>query len=165
MMSPNPGATSPETIPGELRGVVLPTGNADLLLPNAAVAEVVGYKEPAPYASAPVWLLGAIPWRGCSLPLVSLAMANAVPIDISHGQRGRMVICYTPSGNRALPYLGFFAVGPPRLARLSAATLQPAEGMPANPFVLHALTYAERPAWIPDMDAIERALVEILRTQ
>ncbi len=165
MMSPNPRPTSPETMPSELRGVVLPTGDADLVLPNTAVADVAGYKEPAPYANAPGWLLGAVPWRGCSLPLVSLAMANAVPIDVSHGQRGRMVICYTPSGNRSLPYVGVFAVGPPRLARLSAATLQPAEGVPDNPFVLHALTYAERPAWIPDMDAIERALVGILRAQ
>jgi len=156
---------APEAPPSELRGVVLPTGNADLLLPNAAVAEVVGYKEPAPFANAPLWLLGGVPWRGCSVPLISIAMANAVPGDVAHGQRGRMVICYTPSGNRALPYIAIFAVGPPRLARLNPQSLQPAEGLPDNPFVLQGLMFAERPAWIPDMDAIERALVETMGAQ
>ena len=43
-----------------------------------------------------------------------------------------------------------------------ADALGPVEERPANPFVLHALTFAERPAWIPDLDAIERALLDAL---
>ena len=35
--------------------------------------------------------------------------------------------------------------------------------VPENPFVLHALTRAERPAWIPDLDAIEQAVLEALK--
>ena len=151
-----------DTRSSQLRGVVVPMGVVDVLLPNAAVAEIVGYQDPAPYVSAPGWLLGALTWRGFTLPLVSLTMAGEEPVEAVYGQRARSVICYTPSGNSALPYVGIAAVGPPRLARLSAQALEPIQLRVANPFVLHGLTYAERPAWIPDMDAIERAVLEAM---
>lgn len=148
---------------GELRGIVLPTGAADALLPNAAVAEIMGYHLPRPYPSAPGWLLGAVSWRGREIPLVSLAAADAETATDGRAKRGRLVICFTPSGNSALPYVGLLAVAPPRLARLSAQALEPAPTASNNPFVLHALTYAERAAWIPDMDAIERAVLEAIK--
>lgn len=150
--------------PAELRGVVLTTGAADLLLPFVAMAEVVGYQDPTPYASAPPWLLGAVTWRGCAVPLLSLAMADAEPVDVDRGQRARLVICYTPSGNRALPYVGILSFKPPRLARLSPQVLEPTQTPSENPFVLHGLTFAERPAWIPDMDSIERAVLGTIRS-
>lgn len=148
----------------EVRGVVLPTGAADLLMPNAAVVEVIAYCDPEPYPSAPGWLLGAVYWRGRDVPLLSLAAAGTgAGAAAPRLPRARLVICYTPSGNSALPYVGILAVAPPRLARLSAEMLEPAQMDPDNPFVLYALTYAEQPAWIPDMDAIERAVLEAIQ--
>ena len=148
---------------GEVRGVVIPTGAADLLLPNAAVAEVIGYQDPMRVPHAPDWLLGMVAWRGCKVPLVSLRQADIESVDGAHGQRTRLVICYTPSGNAALPYVGIRAEGPPRLARLSAQTLVPAQAETGNLFVLHGLIHAERPAFIPDMDAIERVVLEAIQ--
>lgn len=146
----------------DIRGVVFPTGASDLLLPNAAVAEVVGYQHPSTYASAPGWLLGSVGWRGLSVPLVSLALADARPVEVSRGQRARLVVCYTPSGNQALPYVAVLALGPPRLTRFNGLVLEPPEAPPENPFVLHGVTFLTRPAWIPDMDAIERAVLEAM---
>ena len=146
----------------DVRGVVLPTGAWDLLLPNAAVAEVVSYQHPTSYASSPGWLLGAITWRGCSVPLISLAMASAEPVEVARGQRARLVVCYTPSGNSALPYVAFLALGPPRLSRFNPQVLEPARVQPENPFVIHGAIFADKPAWIPDMDAIERAVLEAM---
>jgi chemosensory pili system protein ChpC len=140
----------------------LPTGVEDLVIPTAAVAEVIGYQNPALYDSAPSWLLGAVTWRGLAIPLISLSMANAQPIEVEYGHRARSVICYTPSGNKALPYVGISTVGPPRLMRLSPQSLEPSPIPPDNPFVLHGVTLAEQPAWIPNMDAIERAVLESL---
>ena len=154
--------TDPMAHPEDVRGVVLLTGASDLLLPNSAVAEVVGYKPPAPYSSAPDWLLGAVTWRGFAVPLISLAMASAKPVEVASGQRARLVVCYTVSGNRALPYVAILALGPPRLTRFRPQALEPTPDLPENPLVLHGLTFAERPAWIPDMDAIERAVLEAM---
>lgn len=148
--------------PEEIRCIALGTGEAELLLPNVAVAEVVGFRDPTPYDAAPVWLLGTLPWRGVAVPVVSLAMASEEPAEVVHGYRSRLVISYTPSGNGALPYVGIAAVGPPRLTRLSPGVLEPVQGPRGNPFVLHALIYAERLAWIPNLDALERAVLEVM---
>lgn len=145
----------------EVSGVLIPAGTADVLLPNAAVAEVTTFNDPTPLPSVPDWLLGTVTWRGCSVPLVSLARAGAEPTGSGHPRRSRVMICYTPSGNSALPYVGILASGPPRLVRLSAQVLKPAQIEPEHPFVLHGLIYAQRSAFIPDMDAIERALLVI----
>jgi len=154
--------TSAGPRPEAVRCVALPTGAADLLLPNIAVAEILGFRDPTPYDSAPDWLLGTLSWRGFTVPVVSVAMASANLVEAGVGQRTRVVICYTPSGNRSLPYVGIFAIGPPRLTRITPQVLEPADAQPQNPFVLHGLTYAEQPAWIPDMDAIERAVLEAI---
>lgn len=147
----------------EIRGVILPAGAAGLLLPNAAVAEVLGYRDPTPVPDSPPWLLGMVPWRERLLPLVSLPDASRPPQPGTRGPRARLAVCYSPDGHPALPYIGIVAVGPPRLARFRAENLDPVGAAdPNNPFVLHALTYADQPAWIPDLDALKRALLEIL---
>jgi chemosensory pili system protein ChpC len=146
-----------------LAGVVLPSGAADLLLPNAAVAEVVAYRSPVAIEGAPAWLLGHLDWRERLVPVVSVAAADDGVEAAAPGRRARLAVCYTPSGNAALPYLAILAVEPARLARFHAEALVPARAVPDNPFVLHALTYAERPAWILDLDAVERAVLEALK--
>jgi len=148
---------------GKVRGVVIPAGEADLLLPNAAVAEVVAYQDATPFASAPPWLIGALTWHDRSVPLVSLAAADADARNLAPGHRARSVVCYTPNGNPALPYVGLLAMGPPRLAHFRVQDLTPTDQRPANPLVLFALTYGERSAWIPDMDAIEMAVLTALK--
>jgi chemosensory pili system protein ChpC len=92
--------------------------------------------------------------------MVSLPTAAAETDDVIRGSRARVVICFTPSGNSALPYIGILAIGPPRLARLTEQVLEPVPKTVDNPFVLHELIYSQEPAWIPDMDAIERAVLE-----
>jgi chemosensory pili system protein ChpC len=154
--APHPDAES-------VAGIVLPAGTADLLLPNAAVAEVVAYRSPAGIEGAPPWLLGHLDWRDRPVPVVSIAAADGGTESAAPGRRARLAVCYTPSGNAALPYVAFLAVEPARLARFRAEGLKPAKAVPENPFVLHALTHAERPAWIPDLDAIEQAVLEALK--
>jgi len=148
--------------PGALRGVVLPAGASDVLLPNAAVAEVLAYQPPHRLPDTPPWLLGMLRWREREVPVVSLSAASDPPEPAVPGRRARLAVCFSPDGNPELPYLGLLCVGSPRLARFAAETLEPAAERPANPFVLHALTFAERPAWIPDLDALERAILDAL---
>jgi chemosensory pili system protein ChpC len=148
--------------PEGLPAIVLPCGAADLLLPNAAVAEVLSFRFPTPIEDPPAWLLGNLEWRERLVPVVSVAAAGQAK-EIALDRRARLAVCFTPSGNPSLPYLAFLAVEPPRLALLLAQSLEPGPSAPDNPFVLHALSYVDRPAWIPDFDAIERAVLEALQ--
>jgi chemosensory pili system protein ChpC len=147
----------------EVRGVVLDIGGVELLLPSAAVAEVVYCEEPKPHPGCPLWLLGTVPWRDRELPLVSVRACGEHPHEVRRGPRARTAICYSPNADSALPYLGILAVGPPRLTVFRVEAMRPAELSPANPFVRHSLTYMDRSAWIPDLDAIEAALLQVIR--
>lgn len=55
-----------------LPGVILPLPTKNILLPFAAIAEVVLYEEPKSMGDMPDWLLGLLPWRGIHIPLTYL---------------------------------------------------------------------------------------------
>ncbi|MGA7979334.1 MAG: chemotaxis protein CheW [Chromatiaceae bacterium] len=152
--------SSKQTLGSEVRGVVLDIGGLELLVPSATMAEVVYCDEPKPHPSAPLWLLGMVTWRDRKVPLVSVRAGGEHPREVRRGPRARTAICYSPNPGSALPYVGILAVGPPRLTVFRAEAMRPAELPHANPFVLHALTYMDRPAWIPNMDAIEAAVLD-----
>jgi chemosensory pili system protein ChpC len=145
----------------EVRGLVAPTACGDLILPTAAVAEVVAYAgEARVRPSAPDWLLGDLEWRGQRVPLIDLGRppewANPEVEPARRRQHCSALICHTPSGNRTLPYVGLLVAAAPRLVRLRAADLTPAADDAQRPFALCHLEYLGSPAWIPDLDRVER---------
>ena len=145
----------------EVRGLIAPTALGDLLLPTAAVAEVVAYAgEAHTRKGGPEWLAGNLDWRGQQVPLIDLgADAHGGTAQGDAGPRRRhpcALICFTPSGNRALPYLAFLVADSPRLIRIRADDLTQATSLPKRLFTLHALEYRGRPAWVPDFDRIEQ---------
>lgn len=50
----------------------LPLFEKNILLPSAAVAEIVSYEKPQVLADVPAWFLGVLTWRGIQIPLVNL---------------------------------------------------------------------------------------------
>ena len=60
---------------GQMQGVVhcltIPLSDETALLPNSAIAEVIGFKNPAPIDDAPEWFLGYIDWREKRVPIIS----------------------------------------------------------------------------------------------
>ena len=133
----------------------------DLLLPEAAVAELVRLEAAEPAGpGAPEWLRGYLPWRGQRLALV-----RAVPGDTpgDGGDRFRCaVVCLAPSGDPAAAFFAIESPGMPRLERVTAAMLSPDAPAPSRgPFIRAALRLGGRPAGLLDLDAVERALAGI----
>jgi chemosensory pili system protein ChpC len=146
----------------EIRGVLLPAGSRPLLLPNAAVAEVIGFQEPDPAEGAPDWLLGRIDWRGRRVPVVSWERAVDGGEPDWDARRVRIAVLNTMNGNPQVPHIGLLSVGVARLARISAESLaEDPEGRVESPWVLESVTIAEQPAWIPDLDELERQVVAL----
>lgn len=144
----------------ELRGIMLPVGTHNMLLPNAAVAELIGYQEPESEADKPDWWLGRIDWRGMQIPVVSMEMALGLNSP-QPGRRTRIAVLNTLNGNAELPYLGVLSIGISRLARVSAANLiADPQGRPDSALIMEAVYLGEQEAWIPDLDALERLVVE-----
>ncbi len=150
--------TEPRKAASEIRAVLIPLDGGRLLLPNAAVAEVIGYKEPQRGNGAPEWLLGEIDWRQQRVSVVGFEQASGRG-GTAVGPRARIVVCNTLNGNPRRPYLGILAQAIPRLVRLTEGSVDAAASeTPLAPAVLREVSVEGGLAWIPDLDELERML-------
>jgi chemosensory pili system protein ChpC len=151
-----------DPLPREIRCVLIPSGGARLLLPNAAVAEVITMSKPEPVEGAPAWLLGRIGWRGWRLPLVSFATLTGSD-DGGEGLSSRVAVLKALGSHPKLPFVAVVTQGFPRLITLNAELILPTHDGSELPFGVRAnVLVRDDIALIPDLEAIESRLVDVL---
>lgn len=145
-----------------IRSVLIPLGSTCLVLPNAAVAEIVGHRQPAPIADTPEWLLGTLDWRGYRVPLVSLQdLWEGTPAAVTRSSR--VVVCNTISGSGQLPFIALLGAEIPRLIRIDGDSLAGGHGDAEDrPGVLRQVELYGQQAVIPDLDDLETMCLELL---
>ena len=133
------------------------------MLPNTAVAEVVGYREAEPLPDAPDWLLGSLEWRERRVPLISLeAACEGEPARPS--TRSRVAVLNTLNGNLELPYIAVLTQGIPQLRLLAADSLEPVpEAAAGRTSVAAAVRVGSATALVPDIDDLERRVLKLRR--
>ena len=146
----------------EARGLLLPLDDSLLLLPNRTVVEIVGYREPElKKQGGAQWYLGKISWQHIQIPLVSFDRPVGGKKRKSK-YRSRIAICNTLNGNTELPFIGILLSAIPQLARATEETIQPSdEPEILRDFLARQLRINEREVWIPDLDALEQAIIEL----
>jgi len=145
----------------EIRVMLLPLPERDLLVPASAVAEIISADAVKPRDSMPEWLLGDLLWRGHRVPAITFA-----PLPKGHLKgrvHARVIVCFMPGDQQHFPYLALYSLGMPRLARSTPEQLQTRAEQ--HPFALCALRIGEHEAWLPDFAAIEQALLEARETE
>jgi chemosensory pili system protein ChpC len=148
----------------DIRGVLIQIAGSQLLLPNAATVEVLSYADPDPMENAPDWLLGQIRWRGWRLPLVSFArVAGTHTEGASVGTK--VIVLKALGGDPKLPYFALVAQGFPRLVTITRENMivdsEHLETLPEG--IRLRVMFNDDVALIPDLDAAERMIVEVLR--
>lgn len=148
-------------VPKEIRGVLIPLQSGQLLLPNAAVAEVIDYRQPAVQENAPEWLLGSTDWRQRKLPVIRLETLLGLPVS-GDSVRQRIAVCHSLNEDARRPFFGIVTAAIPRLVRIREEMLS---GRDADSSLVEAPLLAEVlfdgvEAMIPDLARIERLLVE-----
>jgi len=135
--------------------LLLPLGERPALLPNAAVAEVVGYYEPEPLSDAPDWLLGMVSWRDQRIPLISLEAASggdtAAPRAVS-----RIAVLNTLSGNPRLPYIAVLTQAIPQLRLINDDNIKAHEGAASQASVAAVVEVNGEVMLVPDLDDLEQ---------
>ncbi len=134
-----------------------------MLLPNAAVAEVIGYRDAEPVAHSPDWLAGEIQWRREPIPVITFERLAGLP-DGAPGNRARICIVNTLGKDSPVPYFGMVAQGIPRLVRVNEGNVSPLD-REAGEAVRQWVQVRDTEAMIPDLDAVERRLTEITAVQ
>jgi len=155
-------ATTPDVPEADIRGVVIQLTGARLLLPNAAIAEVLSYAPPEPVAGVPEWLLGRMRWRGWQLPLISFSRLAGLA-DEQGGLGSKVIVFKALGGNTKAPYFAILTQGFPRLVTVSRAGLSVDVDGDALPLAVQArVTLNQDDALVPDLVAIEKLIVEAL---
>ncbi len=146
----------------EIRGVLLPLHEAQLLLPNASVSEVVGLEELKVVPDMPSWFLGIQLWRGQEIPVISFEELVEVPA-VDPSARSRVAVCNTLGGNPRRPFIGLLLTTTPHLVRISedVVSLQGNEQELGEAVKCQVVINGEN-AWIPDMNSVEWVVQEAM---
>jgi len=146
----------------EIRGVLLPLNEAQLLLPNASVSEVVAFQDLTPAPDMPEWFLGFQMWRFQEIPVISFEELVEAP-KAKPGPRSRVAICNTMGGNPRRPFIGVLLASMPRLVRVSMEIVAPQTNLhDLGPAVKREVIINGEEAWIPDINAVEWVVQEAL---
>ncbi len=146
----------------EIRGVLIQSGSERVLLPNATVAEVMSRVPVEPVAGAPAWLAGEIAWHGWKVPLLAFARFTGLGQELVAASN-KVIVLKALGGNPELPYFALLTQSFPQLISI------PRDGLLADaseetlpPGVHMRVLLGEQSALLPDLDALEAALVERL---
>ena len=96
-----------------VRCMLLPLAPINLLIPNSAVAEIVGYSPPRLLADSSGWFPGVVLWRGVYVPVVRIEEMCSMGTG-SVSPRSRIAMLYNPVKDEDLPYLGVHIQDIPR---------------------------------------------------
>ncbi len=146
----------------DIRGVLIGVTGGRLLLPNALIAEVITFSEPAPVADAPAWLLGRSRWHGWQLPIISFSrMAGWADAESELG--AKVAVIKATGGHAGMPYFAVLTQGFPRLVTVSPAALQESGVQRKRAPGVHAnVLFNDDDAVVPDLPEIEQKLANAL---
>ncbi len=138
--------------------MLIPLHEGQLLLPNAAVAEVIGYREPDPVANAATWLQGTVSWHQRAIPVIDFERMLGHP-ELGAGIRQRIAVCYALSPDERRPMMGLVAQGIPRLLRVSRRAIESAfAGSAGGSPVRMTLSVGGEELMVPDLDYLQSQL-------
>lgn len=140
-----------------LHSLEVPLGRITLLVPSAAVAEVINLQNMVPVPFGQPWLDGAIGWRTLAVPVISLDTLLGSPATAGSAS-GKIVIFYPLTGRKDWEFFAMLATGEPRPQVLDGS--QPvAEGseLPDSPYIAAGLKVDGRLMLIPDFEQLKKA--------
>lgn len=145
---------------GQISSLFIPVSHKNLLLPNAAVAEIIDYVPPEPVAGTPDWFLGYALWRGVRLPVISYDLANGETQGPISPRARIAVINSIGEHHKALPFFALVSQGIPRLVKVQEEeiTEQDETGGPADRMRVRV---SGEDACIPDLEYLEKLLVQV----
>lgn len=126
-----------------------------LVLPNTAIAEVIGYTQPELPEDMAEWFLGYVPWRGYKIPVISFESMVDQP-GSKPDKRSRIIVLNSISGDPDRPFYGLLATGIPRLMVIDSDNIQNAPEIGAtDSLIMRQVIIDKHAAVIPDQYELE----------
>lgn len=140
----------------KVRSAFIPLDQMGLLLPNAVVAEVIEYRQPAELEQGPSWCLGSFHWRGHQLPLLVYEQLVGKTAKANISDKSHIVVVYSLGDKRQqLPYMGLLSQGLPHLRHVGTDNISQDKGGPDHTAVAaNVILGNKHKAAIPNIDAM-----------
>lgn len=147
----------------ELYAVLMTVHEDIVLLPNAAVAEVLSRDALKRVDGGPEWLVGHCEWNNRLVPVVRFEALNGGS-GSGDPKRERVVVINSLGKHLASGHVAFVSQGYPHLVTLNRAAMRPLDlrETDRNDLVLGRVRIASQQALIPDLAMVE---AEVARTQ
>lgn len=147
----------------EIYSLLVPLASGRLIVPRAAIVEVMGYNPPKERpADAPEWLLGWIAWQGNRVPLISIEGASGQPLP-EFKSRTRIAVVQAIAGLLDPPAFAVATQGYPYLLRVNRNVLKLDDsGEPLPGQMLTRVRMANERPGIPDLESLERMIAVAL---
>jgi chemosensory pili system protein ChpC len=133
--------------------MLLPLSSINLLIPNSAVAEVIGYFTPTALADSSRWFPGVVMWRGVHVPVISIEEMCSIDDQIV-GARSRIAIIYNPEKDAELPYLGIHIQDIPRAYLAEPDKMESGSDDGLSQYLLSKFDDEKLARFIPNLDNI-----------
>ncbi|THB73731.1 MAG: chemotaxis protein CheW [Gammaproteobacteria bacterium] len=146
-----------------VRCLFIPTVSDNLLIPNAAIAEITNNVDPHPLKGrkkVPEWLLGTFEWREQVVPLISLEAINGEEIP-APTINTRIAVLKAHKKITKMPYMAIVTQKIPKLVTIYDEGIEHlGEDKEVKKIeAAHVLASGE-PAVIPDLDEIEKMVLK-----
>lgn len=104
-----------------IKCIILTLKKENVLVPSAAVAEILSVEDVSNVTDTPEWLLGTIKWRGEDIPLMSFEALSGDE-DLSLNRSTQVAVLYGLNDDETLesPYIGLKISGVPHVSRFTA---------------------------------------------
>jgi chemosensory pili system protein ChpC len=148
--------------------LLLPVQEKNLVLPMAAVAEIIAYEEPIALPDVPNWFLGLLTWRGIQIPLTRLEKMDsylawdstvAQKSDTQNKAQIAIINRITKSENTGYPFFAIVLKNTPKLFRLSQTMIE-TESQPQAADFRFVLTVkvGEEISFVPNLESLWKVI-------
>lgn len=140
-----------------LHSLEVPLDGITLIIPSAAVAEVINPQAMAPIPFGEPWMSGAIGWRTLAVPVISFETLLGVP-PVVRPESGKIIIFYPLGGRKDWEFFGMLASAEPRPQVLDGSqTVAEGSELPDSPYIAAGLKIEGRLMLIPDFEKLKKA--------
>jgi len=146
----------------QIKCITLDISNEKLLLPNAAVAEIVPIKNIINVANKPAWMLGYLDWRGNSVPLISFEAMGGVRMPSLASGTIKAAVLFSIGDDKTFPFISILVQGAPEVLNVKEEDiLSNKEGI-THPAVEDRIMIGENTYSIMNMEKMEAIVKDVM---
>lgn len=139
----------------QIKCMLLTLRTENVIVPNAAVAEIVSLRDVQKLPDAPKWLIGKMIWRGVEIPLVSFEAAAEGDATAVGANQAAVIHLISGDDKSDYPYVGLSISGVPHISIFKKNQVETdTRSIKSHPMVAQRIRINGAAASILDIDSI-----------